>query len=275
MSLFRIAGSPTSRASATNLLSTFQDKFEADASMTRTDYNLSPSGDAYDVNGTLFGQLINTCQAAGYSNECMGAFNQLRFNQSLNTNGYVSLTSISIWCAQLIFVFFYRNFFNGPLQFFVLGTCLLPLNSFANFANGSPNPTEATISSFWGTSQSADGSWHYNRNESIPAYWYNRPTSYSLETIVAQIFSDYMIYPAPLGGNTGAPNTFVGLNYPGFVQNGTLKNATPNGVLCLLYNTITFGLPTSLLQTLQLTTAQATFAKSKLGTTFASFGCTN
>lgn len=55
--------------------------------MTRTDYNLSPTGDSYDVNGTLFGQLVNYCQASQYSHDCMGRFNQLRFNQSLNTNG--------------------------------------------------------------------------------------------------------------------------------------------------------------------------------------------
>jgi len=155
----------------------------------------------------------------------------------------------------------------------VLGTCQLPLNSFANFADGSPNPTEATISSFWGTYQNSDGSWYYARNESIPQAWYNRPDSYHLGTIIAQIWSNYMTYPAPLGGNTGAPNTFVGLNYPGFVQNGTLVNASPNGVACLLYNTLTFGLPTSLLQTLQLTLAQSNYAKGKLGGIFAAFGC--
>lgn len=139
--------------------------------------------------------------------------------------------------------------------------------------SSSPNPTEQTISSFWGTSQNADGSWTYNRNESIPANWYNRPTGYPLSLIIDQIFSNYMTYTAPLGGNTGAPNTFVGLNYPGFVQNGTLTNATPDGVACLLYNTLTFGLPTSLSQILQVTAAQAGFAEGKLGSAFAQFGC--
>lgn len=68
------------------------DKFEADGSMARIDFNLSPSGDAYDVNGTLFGQLINDCQSADYSHDCMGKFNQQRFNQSLTTNGYMLST---------------------------------------------------------------------------------------------------------------------------------------------------------------------------------------
>lgn len=63
------------------------DKFEADASMARTDYALSPSGDAYTVNGTLFGQLVDDCQSSDYSLDCMGKFNQRRFNQSLSTNG--------------------------------------------------------------------------------------------------------------------------------------------------------------------------------------------
>ena len=227
-------------------------KFEADQSMARTDFNLSPTGDAYDVNGTLFGQLINYCQPQQYSNDRMGQFNQLRFNQSLATNG---------------------NFFNGFLQFFVLGTALLPLNSFANYQGGTPNPTEDVISTFWGTSKKSDGSWQYNRNESIPQSWYNRPDSYSLQHIIAQISADYLKYPAPLGGNTGAPNTFVGLNYPGFVQNGVLTNATPQGLQCLLYNTISIGVPTSLTQMAQLSAAQSTFLKNKLGSTLSSFAC--
>ena len=85
--------------------------------------------------------------------------------------------------------------------------------------------------------------------------------------------ADYLKYPAPLGGNTGAPNTFVGLNYPGFVENGTLTNATPQGLLCLLYNTFSLGIPTSLVQTAEVSAAQSSFFQNKLGSTFSSFGC--
>lgn len=78
----------------------------------------------------------------------------------------------------------------------------------------------------------------------------------------------------PLGGNTGKPNTFVGFNYPGFVQNGALTNASPQGVACLLYQVLAGALPTSLLQTLTVSAGQQSFVKKYLGDYFASdFGC--
>lgn len=67
-------------------------KFEVDASLSRTDYFLSPTGDAYSVNGTLFGELVNSCGSQGFSQDCMAKYNQKRFNESLATNGYVSLS---------------------------------------------------------------------------------------------------------------------------------------------------------------------------------------
>lgn len=77
----------------------------------------------------------------------------------------------------------------------------------------------------------------------------------------------------PLGGNTGKPNTFVGLNYPGFVENGVLTNASPNGVACLLYQTLTVGIPTNLLQTIEASAAGKAFAKKMLGSMFTGLGC--
>lgn len=62
-------------------------KFEVDASLARTDYALSPTGDAYTVNGSLFGEMMDTCANQDFSLECMAKYNKLRFNESLNTNG--------------------------------------------------------------------------------------------------------------------------------------------------------------------------------------------
>lgn len=165
------------------------------------------------------------------------------------------------------------QFFNGPFTFFVLGTSLLPLDSFANFKSGSAKPTISDMASFWGVSQSSDGSWTYNRNESLPENWYNRPEALSLPFIVDQIFQQYDMQTTYLGGNSGKPNTFVGLNYPGFVENGTLTNASPDGILCLLYQTVAVGVPTSLLQTLAQSVSALDFVESKLQSMFAGFGC--
>lgn len=63
-------------------------KFEADMSLARTDYALSPTGDSYSVNGTLFGEMVNSCGNQNFGAECMAKYNQKRFNESLNTNGY-------------------------------------------------------------------------------------------------------------------------------------------------------------------------------------------
>jgi len=84
----------------------------------------------------------------------------------------------------------------------------------------------------------------------------------------------YDLYPTYLGGNTGEPNTFVGLNYPGFVEDGTLQDASPNGIICLLYQTVAIGVPTSLLQTLAQVSPALDFLQSKLNSGFtANYGC--
>lgn len=57
------------------------------------------------------------------------------------------------------------------------------------------------------------------------------------------------------------------------MQDGALTNATPEGVACLLLNLVTFGLPTSLTQMLQVTAKQAGFATGKLGSLLSEFEC--
>lgn len=68
-------------------------KFEADQSLSRTDFALSPSGDAYSLNGTLFGDMVDACGGQNFGAECMAKHNQRRFNDSLNTNGYTCFAS--------------------------------------------------------------------------------------------------------------------------------------------------------------------------------------
>lgn len=71
-------------------------KFEVDASLSRTDYFLSPTGDSFEMNGTLFGEMVNTCGDEAFSGECMAMYNQKRFNESLATNGYASALVSSV-----------------------------------------------------------------------------------------------------------------------------------------------------------------------------------
>lgn len=62
------------------------DKFEADTSIARTDYFLSPVGDSYSVNETLFNYWNDYCDG-DFTLECMGPYQGARYNQSLATNG--------------------------------------------------------------------------------------------------------------------------------------------------------------------------------------------
>lgn len=68
-------------------------RFEADASLARTDMYLSPDLDAYTVNGSLFGEMVNLCSSQGFSDECMGVYNHNRWTESLNTNGWANILS--------------------------------------------------------------------------------------------------------------------------------------------------------------------------------------
>lgn len=129
------------------------------------------------------------------------------------------------------------------------------------------------MAAFWGVARTDSGTWTYRRNESIPRNWYNRPTALSLPFIADQVFTQYGLRPLPLGGNTGAPDTFVGLNYPGFVEDGVLTEASAGGILCLLYQTVAVGVPTNLLQTLAQAVPATEFLQGTLNGVLGQFGC--
>ncbi|SMR45458.1 unnamed protein product [Zymoseptoria tritici ST99CH_3D1] len=230
------------------------DKFEADSSITRTDYYLSPNGDNYSVNETLFNYWNDFCNG-DFTLECMGPYMRSRYDQSLHTNG---------------------NFFNGPLFLFALGTAALPSQSFASYGNEG-TPSVSTIAPFWAATRTSTG--HYTvapGTERLPSYWYNRPTSLSFPEIVGQVSDLYQAAGSPaFGGNTGKPDSFVGLEFPqGGIEGGVLKNSTPQGVACLFYQLVTDFIPLSLdNQVLQLSKVSQIFAKSKLTSVFANFGC--
>lgn len=61
-------------------------KFETDGSIARNDYYLSPTGDAYNVNATLFEYMTKFCDGV-YDLDCMGPYMGSRYNQSKAENG--------------------------------------------------------------------------------------------------------------------------------------------------------------------------------------------
>jgi hypothetical protein len=250
-------------------------KFEVDSSMTRTDFFLSPDGDSYSVNATLFNYWNEFCNGL-FTLECMGPYMRSRYDQSRSTNGYVSTPFISSHANTNEPN---SNFYNGPIFFFALGTAALPSQSFASYGDQG-TPDVATIAPFWAANSTTGlPSGPYTvapGTERIPSNWYNRPSALSLPRIIDQVFDLYAAagFPA-FGGNTGAPDTFVGLEFPqGGIVDGKLQNSTPQGVACLLYQITTNFVPLSLdNQVLQLPKLTQLFAKSKLTSAFANFGC--
>ena len=244
--------------------------------MARNDYYLSPTGDNYNVNATLFGYMTDFCEGS-FTLACMGPYMGSRYNQSKSTNGQVmdilyhedrSLTYSNI-----------RDFFFSPLGLFNFGTATLPQESFASLGNQG-TPDVATIAPFWAVNQTNPGQ-HPSRftaqpgHERLPKDWNNRPSPLSFLEIFLETSSLYAEagFPA-FGGNTGTPNSFVGLDFPaGGIEGGVLKNTTAAGIACLLYQVITVPTPSSLSGLLQIPLASKLFAVSKLGAIMGTLGC--
>ncbi|ORY74106.1 Chloroperoxidase [Protomyces lactucae-debilis] len=217
--------------------------FEGDTSLTRNDYFLG-GGDNYSFNGTLFGQMVDTCQQVSgglFDRACMTTYRRQRYEASKATN---------------------PNFYYGPLALLLYGAASF-LYTLMPAANGQPDL--ATISSFFGASQRADGTWYFNNQERIPSTtWTPRTVPLSGQDTTNEILLQYTgSQPLALfGGNFGAGN-FLGLNIPGYFSGGQLA-ATPGNIQCILYNVLSGFVPTGINQGLQLTGAALTFVTSNI-----------
>ncbi|ORY74116.1 Chloroperoxidase [Protomyces lactucae-debilis] len=216
--------------------------FEGDTSLTRNDYFLG-GGDNYSFNGTLFGQMVDTCNEVSgglFDFKCMAAYRKKRYDASKATN---------------------PNFYFGPLALLLFGAASF-LYELMPSANGQPDLS--TMQAFFGASQRADGTWYFNNQERIPAGgWTPRTTTYDGQKVVTQILAMYLANPVLFGGNAGSVNNFLGLNIPGYFSGGQLLN-TPGGVTCLLYNVLSGFVPTGINQGLQLTGAALTFVTGNI-----------
>lgn len=167
------------------------------------------------------------------------------------------------------------NFFYGPLGLFVLGTAALPSQSFASLGNEG-TPDVATIAPFWAATKATTGDYTVEPGyERIPADWYNRPSPLSFLAIFAQVEELYVgAGSPPFGGNTGSPNSFVGLTVSDLgITDGVLANSSAAGIACLFYQILTDFIPLSLDDNLVLPLAEAAFGKAQLGDQFAQFDC--
>jgi len=127
-------------------------------------------------------------------------------------------------------------------------------------------PDLPTISSFFGASKNADGTYSLNRAEKIPDNWYNRVSPYTNNDVTLEIIVQYLEHPVLFGGATGNGG-FDLVNF-GSIQNGKLVNPTPRTVLRLIYQLATQSVPSSLNGVITPTVGAIVFAATKLSSHF-------
>ena len=103
--------------------------------------------------------------------------------------------------------------------------------------------TASHVVNSFGAQQNSNGTWAHVP-ERIPDDWTTRTTPYSLLDVATQIFEMYGMYPVGIGGNVN--DTFVGIDFPPYIQGGNLTTVQPSDVACLLYQFVSGPIPSSL-----------------------------
>ncbi|CAI6341405.1 unnamed protein product [Periconia digitata] len=213
-------------------LSASHNRFECDASPTRGD--LYSTGDPVSLNLEQFEQLAAMPQGPnGYDLTVMSKFRGASFNNSIATNGH---------------------FFTGPFTHLAVNAAAHAF-TYRLFGNWSAeHPGEGyldleTLKSFEGvTGEPGNFQWEHGR-ERIPENWYRRPigneyslVSLNLDAVHAITTEPYII---AIGGNTGEPNTFTGVDVvdlTGGVFNGqTLLEG--NNLACFAFQVVSIASP--------------------------------
>ena len=234
---------PYSAIRGLSILFCHMQKIEGDASLTRNDFSLSPNGDNYSFNGTLFSMMQETCHGT-FDRACLSLYKSQRYAQSRADNS---------------------NFFFGPgtLLNYVAASFLYEL--FPDYGNeGTPNL--AIISSFFGAESDGQGGFRFNGGERFPSNWHNRRVAFNLANFASEVLGLYLPHPVLLGGNT-SPGSFDTLNFQS-IKDGKVPT-DPATVICLLYQIATGPTPGML----SLPTDLLSWVLGKLNPIFGNFGC--
>ncbi|EMD94579.1 hypothetical protein COCC4DRAFT_66246 [Bipolaris maydis ATCC 48331] len=212
-------------------LSASHNRFEADCSPTRAD--LYKTGDTDSLNLAQFEELAAMPLGPnGYDLTVMHPFRGSRFNNSIATNG---------------------RYFAGPFTHFAINTAtyLFTYHFFRNHSAEYPDGylDLETLKSFEGvTGERGSFKWASGR-ERIPDNYYRRAigdeygiASFALDAVRALQALPYM---AVIGGNTGKPNTFTGVNIADLT--GGVFNAETllegNNAMCFAFQFVQFATP--------------------------------
>ncbi|CAN9323128.1 unnamed protein product [Alternaria alternata] len=212
-------------------LSATHNRFEADCSPTRGD--VYKTGDPVSLNLPQFEQLIAMPVGPnGYDLTVMHPFRGKRYKDSVATNGH---------------------YWAGPVTHFAINTATY-LFTYHFFSNHSAEYPEGyldaeTLKSFEGvTGQPGSFKWAPGR-ERIPENWYRRAigddygiAAFTLDAVGALQALPYM---AVIGGNTGKPNTFTGVNIADLT--GGVFNAETllegNNLMCFTFQAVNSAAP--------------------------------
>ncbi|MCJ1454642.1 hypothetical protein MMC28_004995 [Mycoblastus sanguinarius] len=231
-------------------------KFEADTSLSRSDFFLQEPND-FTFNGTLFEMMFTTTQG-NFGLPQMVDFMSMRYKQSTAEN---------------------PNFYFGPKVVLLYGAASFLFRLFPNFSGDVGAPNLMVVGSFFGAEQEGD-TFKFNGGEAIPDEWHNRLTPLTLANVAADFATMYSMNPVLLGGNAGQVNDFDALGASGDGVTGvtnSLLSTNPNDFICLIYQIATEDVPSNLQGTLgSLVSAVTSFATSNLNAlpVFTSAGCT-
>ena len=242
-------------------LADIEQKFEADTSLSRSDYFLSQPDD-FTFNSTLFAMMTKTT-GANYNLPNMVTFMGQRYDQSKADN---------------------PNFYFGPKVVLLYGAASFLFRLFPNFENGDTAPANLqNIGPFFGAVQTntgiTDPKFKFSGGERFPDEWHNRLTPLTLANVADDFITMYGMHPELLGGNVGK-NNFDALGTLGNgvsgVKNSLFTGATQNDIICLFYQIATDDVPSSLTTGLgSLPASVVKFAASHLNTlpVFINAGC--
>ncbi|KAL3426484.1 hypothetical protein PVAG01_03275 [Phlyctema vagabunda] len=222
-------------------------KFEADTSLTRDDYFLG-DGDNFSFNGTLFAMMTETT-GGNFDFQGLSEFRYQRYVQSRLDN------------PQLFF---------GPLGTFTFGAASFVYELFPS-GTDEYQPNLQNTAAFFGAKQQSDGTWSHIP-ERIPDNWTSRATPYTLLDVALQILDMYAVHPVGFGGNING--SFVGLDFPPYIQGGNLIASKPSDVACLLYQLVAGPIPSSFNGFITPTVAALQAALTAIGgEAFTNLGC--
>ncbi|KAL1649395.1 hypothetical protein SLS61_006503 [Didymella pomorum] len=233
---------------------------ESDASLTRDD--LYVTGDAWTMNMTLFRDIYNRADEAGViSMDLLGEQAARRWNYSVSHN---------------------PNFYYGPVTgmvsrnagYMFLGRLL------SNHTAENPDGvlSQEVFRSFFGVYEDAQGGLEYRQgHETFPKNWFRRTIDYGLVSLNLDIVSWVMTHPelGSIGGNTGAVNSFSGLDM-GDITGGLVNSASlldGNNLLCFAFELLKTFLPNSLSPLLATLAGPINLVTDVLATPITSLAC--